>query len=152
MRIILIALTILLTSCQREDLEISQGDLEISQGGFLSFSELSDEVVVLNIWADWCPPCIKEMPYFNKLDKLPEVTVLGFHFDQFDLLNESELLTLIEKFDMNFANLKTDPRDIWSIEIPGHVPTIMIIKDNEVVKTMITPQTYESLLEAIELS
>jgi hypothetical protein len=73
---------------------------------------------------------------------------LGFTFDQFDLLDEAELLTLIEKLDMNFANLKTDPRDIWGIEIPGHVPTIMIIKDNEVVKTMITPQTYEILIRS----
>ena len=158
MRIILVALVILLTSCQREDLESQRedlesqrGGLEISQGGFLSSRELSDQVIVLNIWADWCPPCIKEMPYFNQLDKLPEVTVLGFHFDQFDLLDEAELLVLIEKLGMDFANLKTDPRDIWGIDIPGHVPTIIIIKGNEVVKTMITPQTYESLLEAIEI-
>ena len=144
MRIILATLIIFLVSCQR-------GDLEISQGGFLSSKELSDEIIVLNIWADWCPPCIKEMPYFNKLDEHPEITVLGFHFDQFDLLDESELLVLIEKLDMNFANLKTDPRDIWGIEIPEHVPTILIIKDNEVVKTMITPQTYESLLEAVNI-
>ena len=47
------------------------------------------KIIVLNIWADWCPPCIIEMPYFNKLDKLPEVTVLGFHFDQFDLFDEA---------------------------------------------------------------
>ena len=152
MRILLVALTIFLTSCQGEDLESQKGDLEISQGGFLSSKELSDEVIVLNIWADWCPPCIKEMPYFNKLDKLPEVTVLGFHFDQFDLLDEAELIVLIEKLGMDFANLKTYPRDIWGIDIPGHVPTIIIIKDNVVVKTMITPQTYESLLEAIEVS
>ena len=113
MRILLVALTIFLTSCQGEDLKSQKGDLEISQGGFLSSKELSDEVIVLNIWADWCPPCIKEMPYFNKLDKLPEVTVLGFHFDQFDLLDEAELIVLIEKLGMDFANLKTDPRDIW---------------------------------------
>ncbi len=145
MRIILTTLIIFLASCQKA------GDLEISQGGFLSSKELSEEVIVLNIWADWCPPCIKEMPYFNKLDEHPEITVLGFHFDQFDLLDELELLDLIEKLGMEFANLKTDPRDVWGIEIPGHVPTIMIIKDNEVVKTMITPQTYESLLEAVDI-
>ena len=86
MRIILTTLIIFLTSCQKA------GDLEISQGGFLSSKELSEEVIVLNIWADWCPPCIKEMPYFNKLDEHPEITVLGFHFDQFDLLDELELL------------------------------------------------------------
>ena len=144
MRIILAALIIFLSSCQR-------GDLEISQGGFLSSKELSNEVVVLNIWADWCPPCIIEMPYFNKLDKKPNVIVLGFHFDQFDVLEENELLLLIEKLGIDFANLKTDPRDIWGIAIPENVPTTLIIKDNEIVKTLITPQTYESLLEAVEI-
>ena len=161
MRFFLFIFIVFVSSCQREDIVDETklnltgqnfiDSLEISQGGFLSPSDLENKIIVLNIWADWCPPCIKEMPYFNKLDKHPEITVLGFHFDQFDLLDEAELLTLIEKLDMNFANLKTDPRDIWGIEIPGHVPTIMIIKDNEVVKTMITPQTYESLLEAVDI-
>ncbi len=49
MRILLVALTIFLTSCQGEDLKSQKGDLEISQGGFLSSKELSDEVIVLNI-------------------------------------------------------------------------------------------------------
>jgi len=133
-----------LISCEK-------GDIEIFDSKPIFSSSLNGKWVLVNYWADWCPPCIIEMPYFNKLDKKPNVKVLGFHFDQFDVLEENELLLLIEKLGIDFANLKTDPRDIWGIAIPENVPTTLIIKDNEIVKTLITPQTYESLLEAVEI-
>jgi thiol-disulfide isomerase/thioredoxin len=28
-----------------------------------------DKVYVVNFWATWCAPCIKELPYFEKLNK-----------------------------------------------------------------------------------
>ena len=126
-------------------------DIDITQGGAVSSEKLAEKIVVLNIWADWCPPCIVEMPYFNELDKREDVVVIGFHFDQFDVLDSEEVNRLIDKFDMQFLNMKTDPREIWGMEIPVHVPTTYIIKNNEIVETLITPQTYESLLEAVKI-
>ncbi len=29
----------------------------------------SDHIKVINFWATWCAPCIKELPLFQKLDK-----------------------------------------------------------------------------------
>jgi len=143
MRLITILL-LLLTSCSRTD-------IDITQGGAISSEKLSEKTVVLNIWADWCPPCIVEMPYFNKLDEQEDVVVIGFHFDQFDVLDSEEVNMLINKFDMQFLNMETDPREIWGMEIPVHVPTTYIIKNNEIVETLITPQTYESLAEAVKI-
>ena len=77
--------------------------------------------------------------------------VLGFHFDQFDVLETEEVNRLIKKFKVEFNNIETDPRDIWGMEIPVHVPTTYIIKNNEIIETLITPQTYESLIEATRI-
>jgi thiol-disulfide isomerase/thioredoxin len=137
-------LLILLTSCSRTD-------IDITQGGGISSEQLKDKIVVLNIWADWCPPCIVEMPYFNKIDEQENIVVLGFHFDQFDVLANEEVNRLINKFDMKFMNMETDPREIWGMEIPVHVPTTYIIKNNEIEETLITPQTYESLQSAVKI-
>src|SRR5690554_5174132 len=32
-----------------------------------SFQQVKDKVVVLNFWATWCPPCVAEIPSFQKL-------------------------------------------------------------------------------------
>ncbi|MCR4850991.1 MAG: TlpA family protein disulfide reductase [Lachnospiraceae bacterium] len=36
-------------------------------GGSFTLSEHSDECALINFWATWCPPCVGEMPAFQKL-------------------------------------------------------------------------------------
>ena len=38
-----------------------------TDGEDVSLRDLRGKVVILNFWASWCPPCIKEMPYFMDL-------------------------------------------------------------------------------------
>ena len=141
---LLLLLILFLASCSRLDIKTTQGEK-------FSSNSFKENIVVLNIWADWCPPCIIEMPYFNKLDEDPNIIVLGFHFDQFDVLETDELSKMIKKFNMKFLNLENDPRIIWGIDIPENVPTTYIIKNNQIVSTLTKPQTYESLVKETEI-
>ena len=36
---------------------------------WLSLSELRGKVVVIDVWATWCVPCLRMMPYFRQLEK-----------------------------------------------------------------------------------
>ena len=38
-------------------------------GKTISLAEFKGEVIFMNMWATWCPPCIAEMPNINKLHK-----------------------------------------------------------------------------------
>ena len=50
----------------------------------VSLDQFRGQVVVLNFWATWCPPCVEELPsLMNLQDRMQErgVTVLGVSID-----------------------------------------------------------------------
>ncbi|MDO8419823.1 MAG: TlpA disulfide reductase family protein [Rubrivivax sp.] len=38
-------------------------------GGALAMASLRGQPLVLNFWATWCPPCIREMPEINRFQR-----------------------------------------------------------------------------------
>lgn len=46
-------------------------------------SKLRGKIVVLNLWATWCTPCIEEVPSLLEMQrKLPQVTVVAISMDE----------------------------------------------------------------------
>lgn len=41
-------------------------ELPTPAGGTLAFSTLRGRPLVLNVWATWCPPCVREMPQLDR--------------------------------------------------------------------------------------
>ncbi|MGB1431065.1 MAG: TlpA family protein disulfide reductase [Flavobacteriaceae bacterium] len=56
----------------------------------------SESVQVVNFWATWCAPCIKELPYFEELNKLEGVEVLLVSLD-FPKHKQKRLIPFVEK-------------------------------------------------------
>jgi thiol-disulfide isomerase/thioredoxin len=46
-----------------------QGRFAMPQGGELAMATLRGTPLVLNFWATWCPPCLKEMPEFDRFQR-----------------------------------------------------------------------------------
>jgi len=54
-------------------------------GRTLSNADIAGRVVVLNFWAPWCPPCVREMPEldrFARSDAGKDALVIGLAIDE----------------------------------------------------------------------
>ncbi len=87
-----------------------------ADGATFKLEELRGKTVVLNVWATWCAPCIKEMPSLDRLQNLRGG-------DDFQVITISIDRTKYEpaKFfaDNNIKNLK--PWHDGSYAIPGNL-------------------------------
>lgn len=52
-----------------------------TDGSTFCLSEQRGKVVVINLWATWCTPCVRELPIFDRLvrERASEVAVLAAH-------------------------------------------------------------------------
>lgn len=72
------------------------------ENDILSSKEYKDKIVLINFWATWCPPCIKEIPVFNELYKKysDKFIIVGVLFEKDKDLKELE--SFIEKYNIKF--------------------------------------------------
>ena len=136
-KIIQLFCLLILISCQRND-------IEIFNGSDTSLDKLNGNWIVINYWADWCPPCIKEIPELNEFaEENKELLVFTFNFDQLD---EDDLKPVANRFNIRVPSLITHPRDIWGIQTPPAVPATFFINPNgELVLSLFRPQTKDEL-------
>ena len=112
----------------------------------LSLEQLRGQWVAINYWAQWCAPCIKEIPELNTLDKnFEQVSVLGVNYDG----ATGEALELQrQKLGVLFASLESDPSAQLGIPRPVVLPTTLIRDPSgKLTATLLGPQTLESLLQ-----
>jgi len=122
----------------------SNNDIKVFQGQNTNLDKLNGSWIVINYWADWCAPCIKEIPELvDFANKNKDIKVFAFNYDQLEL---EDLKPIIKKFGVEVPSLITHPRDIWGIETPPILPATYFINEKGLVAASIfKPQTAESL-------
>lgn len=112
-----------------------------------------DSTYVVNFWATWCAPCIKELPHFEKLSaehKSDKVAVLLVSLD-FKSKLESNVIPFVKRKNLKnevFLLNESNPQEFidridpsWS----GSIPATLFIKEDKR-KFVESEFTYEQLL------
>ena len=124
-------------------------DIEVFNVSDTSFGKLQGKWIVVNYWADWCAPCIKEIPELVEFaEENKNILVYAFNFDELD---SDDLAPIAKKFKVDIPSLISHPREIWGIQTPPAVPaTFFINPEGVLVKSFFRPQTKASLNEILD--
>jgi thiol-disulfide isomerase/thioredoxin len=93
----------------------------------LTLTEFKGKLVVFNLWATWCQPCVKEMPSLEKLQARlgPALVVLAVSEDH----GGADVVTpFIAKLDLDKIRIGLDPKStaIHMLSARG-LPTSLVV-------------------------
>lgn len=123
---------------------VSHGLLAQSPISVMDFGELEPRLHmddgktwVVNFWATWCAPCVKEMPYFEKIGKAYNDQGVKVLLVSLDFVNnlDSRVVPFVEKHQVSSeVILLDDPKaNNWipkvSGEWSGALPSTLIYND-----------------------
>ncbi|MFV8570940.1 TlpA family protein disulfide reductase [Marinobacter sp. SBS5] len=129
-----------LSGCSKVELEKADGTLK-------SWDSYRGQWVLVNYWAEWCKPCLEEIPELNQLDKVPDITVLGVNFDG---VEGESLRDLGARMGIEYTMLANDPAPEFGWNIPVALPATFIVSPGgELIETRFGPQTEDDIRTVI---
>jgi len=115
-----------------------------------TLSDLRGQVVVINFWASWCPPCREEAAYLEQTwRKYQDQGVVFIGVDYVD--TEKEALAYIKEFDITYLNgPDIGTRISQAYNIQGVPETFYVAKNGELHGLKVGPLSPPELDEKID--
>jgi len=115
-------------------------------GARLRLDDFKGSVVLLNFWATWCAPCVREMPSLDRLQARLRPEGLRVLAVSIDRGGAAVVAPFAEKLGLKHLELYLDPKSELSRAFAlGGVPsTFLIGAGGRVVRAMVGPAEWDS--------
>jgi len=141
-------IVLMLAACsQSSAVEIGQSAPDFSLTGVdgqkTSLSDFKGKAVILNFFANWCPPCKAEIPDFVELQK--QYGDKGFTFVGVSLVGLQESKEFVGQMKINYPVLVDDGKAGALYGPVRAIPTTFVInKDMKIVKMYVGARSKET--------
>ena len=116
----------------------------------------SERTLVINFWATWCAPCIKEIPLFEKLHKESkevEVLLVSMDYDLDPNIQKVEKFQSRKKIQSRILFLMESDPNAWIEKIDkrwsGALPATLVINSKNGKREFVQGELEEGDLEKI---
>ncbi|MDX1823280.1 MAG: TlpA disulfide reductase family protein [Thiohalomonadales bacterium] len=111
-----------------------------------SINDWDGQVILVNFWATWCPPCVREIPAFNQLYQTYKdkgFTIIGIALD-----NKQDVIDFISPMGVEFPILLGDQQGILLTQEYGNdlgvLPyTVAIDRQGRIIERHRSEMSYE---------
>lgn len=102
-------------------------------------SNREDKLLVLNFWATWCPPCVKELPHFQKVGKEFDPDEVSFLLISIDFPSQidSHLKPFLDKNNvvLDVAVMMETDQNEWIDKVDpswqGNIPATLMLNNTK---------------------
>ncbi len=105
-----------------------------SDGADFSLADYRDKVVLVNVWATWCGPCVQELPELAKLHRAhgDDFAVVGINIDKPRL--HPKMHSMIREHGIDYpVVVDPDGESLGTFGVKGY-PTSVLLDRNGVVR------------------
>lgn len=102
-------------------------NLENLKGQMVSLSDYEGEVLFLNFWATWCPPCRNEIPGFIEMyEKYHSkgLEILGISLDKG---NKNKVEKFVKSYEISYPVAMATRKVVEDYQPGRYIPTTIII-------------------------
>lgn len=113
-------------------------ELNLLGGGSVELSALRGKVVVINLWASWCPPCRAEMPAIQRVydahkDRGLEIIAVNTTFQD----NEAAAAAFVNEFGLTFPIALDRTGEVSNRYLLRALPTTFFVDAEGVIRKIV---------------
>jgi thiol-disulfide isomerase/thioredoxin len=128
-------------------------DLQSLDGSRATLDTLKGKVVVVDFWATWCGPCLKEIPEYAEFYRKNQprgIEVVGIVMDSG---SPQEINDFVREYKIPYRQLVGDDKTSEAWGVNQGYPTTFVIDGKGVIRTKVLgspPNKFEKLQEVVD--